>query len=219
MFWWKAGAIVLILIVLLLIFLYFLKVRLSINLSVKGKDIELKVEVVILRFRVFKATLPVIDMEEDPLELILKGSNNVSGKEEVELSSNEWGSLWHKMNDFLGVLKDQKRLAEVFQIPSLSWETAIGCDQADWTAMVTGFLWAFKSNLIGLLYNVLQMKEPFFQVNPRFNQWFFETHFSCMISFRLGKAIGQVFRIRRQYKRRRSHRGRASYTRVNEDSS
>jgi hypothetical protein len=186
--------------------------------SVKGKDTNFHLEVFVSRFRVYKTTLPLIDMEEDPVELILKSHNTVTGKEEISLPPKSWGNLWHKLNDFWSVLRKQERFAQIFHISHFSWETVIGCEQADWTAMVTGFLWAFKSNLIGLLYSVLQMKEPTFQVNPRYNQWIFETHFSCMISFRLGKAIGQVFRIRRQYKRRRSHRGRASYTRINEDS-
>jgi hypothetical protein len=218
LFWWKLGGFVLILIFLLIIFLYFLKVRLSLDLLVKGKDMEFQVEVFIWRFRVFKAVLPSIEIEEDPFELILKSHNNVTGKEDIEVSSKQWGALWQKVKDIWAVVKNQKQLSRIFSISNFSWETAVGCDQADWTAMITGFLWAIKSNVIGLLYSVLQMNGMTWEVNPRFNQWMFETHFSCMISFRLGKAIGQVFRIRRQYKRRRSHRGRASYSRVDEDS-
>jgi hypothetical protein len=218
LFWLKTGGSALILIFLLVICLYFLKIKLFLDLSVKGKNMEFKVEVFIWRFRVFKTTIPSLDIEEDPFEIILKSHNNITGTENIGLSSKEWGPLWHKMKDIWGVVKKQKRLSRIFYISNFSWKTAIGCDQADRTAMITGVMWTVKSNVIGLLYSMLQMNGVTFDVNPRFNQWVFETHFSCMISFRLGKAIGQVFRIRRQYKKRRLHRGRASHSRVNEDS-
>ena len=218
LFWWKMAAIVLLFSFLLFICLYFLKVRLSIDLSVKGKDMHVQIEVFISRFRVFKMTLPSLDIEEDPFELIIKSHNTVTGKEEIGVSSKELGPQWRKLGDFWRTVKDQRKLLQLFQIHHFSWETEIGCDQADWTAMVTGFMWAIKTNVIGLLNSVLKISDMEFDVRPRFNQWVFETHFSCMISFRLGKAIGQAVRIRRQYKRRRHTRGRASYSRVNEDS-
>ena len=132
--------------------------------------------------------------------------------EDDEDSENKHG-VFKRMNDFLagnnnGVFEENiKNLSmKSLKITNIRWYTTIGVTEADKTAWLSGFLWTLKACLFGLIENVFlrnSLEKPLFMIQPDYSQVFtFQTHFTCMIRFRLGHAILTGYKIAKQVKGR-----------------
>jgi hypothetical protein len=91
------------------------------------------------------------------------------------------------------------------------WRTAVGTNDAMWTAMVTGLIWSAKTTAIGLLSQIVRLTaDPQLTVEPVYNEPHFSTEGQFNAKIRLGYALfaGIVLipRIRKaQGTQRRAH--------------
>jgi len=95
------------------------------------------------------------------------------------------------------------KLLNMIHIHKIKWATTIGLDDAQLSAIISGVIWAIKGQIMAFLFNrIKQVERPIMDVRPVFQGWAFSTHFTCMISFRIGKTILAVYRIAKRWKRR-----------------
>ncbi|AIF45370.1 DUF2953 domain-containing protein [Virgibacillus sp. SK37] len=102
---------------------------------------------------------------------------------------NEWKQLLQSSSKLLTFLLSN------IQFKKLTWRTAGGAGDACITGTVTGLIWSLKGIIIGQLVEKSNLKcEPFINVEPHFQQTFFQTELTCMVSIRIGKAIHVFFK-------------------------
>lgn len=216
MLWLKIGAGLIGILILIILFLYFSIIKIDLEGEIRGLNGSLKGQIYLFRIRVFRFTVPKVHLEEDPLELIIHQDSNLSD-EDLKLDGLDLSKFVQSTKGILDILK-QEPLKKVFHLKKLRWETFIGTGEADRTAILTGVVWSLKTVCLKGVQFLMDLDSADINVVPFFNHWRFETSFSCMISFRLGKAIRQAFWIRKQLKRRRLLHGRSSHSRTHEDS-
>ncbi|MFT8317317.1 MAG: DUF2953 domain-containing protein [Sporolactobacillus sp.] len=125
--------------------------------------------------------------------------------------------------DWIYSLKKVQRTLEICHVPEriqvtdFVWITSVGTGEADKTALLTGAIWSLKCLILPLITGWLDDPPPRIKVVPLFQEKRLATRFSCMISFKAGKAMLMMRQIRRQMKEGERD-GRTSNTRVNEDS-
>ncbi|MCK8825725.1 DUF2953 domain-containing protein [Fuchsiella alkaliacetigena] len=83
------------------------------------------------------------------------------------------------------------------QCEKLLWRTEFGVKDPAWTGILTGVIWALKSNLYSILSNIAEsMVRPDFKVIPDFNQVNkIDVEFKSIFSLRLGNIISVGTRI------------------------
>ncbi|MEW8986888.1 MAG: DUF2953 domain-containing protein, partial [Bacillus sp. (in: firmicutes)] len=75
-------------------------------------------------------------------------------------------------------------------INDIQWHSVVGVGDAATTGTLTGALWSVKGSLLGLLSLYMRIKEmPKLSISPSFLRPVSETHFQCMIQFRIGYAM------------------------------
>lgn len=192
-------------------------IKIQVNADLEGLDGQLKATIYLWRLKVFHMSLPNIKVDEEPLEVTIESKTNASDEKEKTFDKIQLMDMYDTVKDLVSIMKKGK-VTKIYQFRDFNWETTIGTGQADQTAIIYGVCWTFKSILIRGMQAFFVIENPSYVVHPIFNQGYFETHFSCMISFRLGKAIRQALWIRKQLKRRRLLHGGTSYSRTHEDS-
>ncbi len=218
MLWLKIGIGALGGVLSLLIVLYFSILHIKMHIEIKQLDFKLTVQIFLWRIRILNFKIPEVQLEKDPLEFVFEQESSLTQDQAVDLESDELASMFQQLKGMFALLKERKQIREMLHIENLTWESAVGCEEADWTAMTVGLLWTIKSFGLRMIQSIVDLQNPQLKVVPVFNKWYLETHFSCMISFRLGKAITQALWIRKQLKRRRLLHGRPSHSRTHEDS-
>ncbi|QYR19954.1 DUF2953 domain-containing protein [Paenibacillus sp. sptzw28] len=141
------------------------------DIRFKGFSMELKKEIFAedLTDSKQQSTMANIDVHKimrnfGKFELILKQSSNLFG-------------LARRM---LGRVK----------LTEWQWRTAVGTNDAMWTAMVTGFVWSAKTTAIGLLSQIVRLTaDPQLSVEPVYNEPHFSTEGTFTANIRLGYAL------------------------------
>ncbi|MFD1066035.1 DUF2953 domain-containing protein [Oceanobacillus locisalsi] len=166
---------------IVLIFLFFLQSKWAIQVDYQFPDKQvLQISVFLYRWCVIKEKclrLPRFDQTE------------------MEKSYLDYYKLLRRSKQQL--LKELRlpSLLQPFHVLDFKWRTRGGTGNAFTTAVFNGTIWAMKGWLIGYLGQYLKFsKNPQIQVQPDFKNNRLEMDFSCMISFRLGKAIVGIIR-------------------------
>lgn len=116
-----------------------------------------------------------------------KEFNDEIDKDKVVSSIEKYKHILHVTRDLKGWIKDT--LARV-NLTEWRWSTTLGTGDAMWTAMATGAVWSIKTAIIGLLSQMVQVKNaPVMEVNPNFSGTAFKTEWSCIAQIRFGYAI------------------------------
>lgn len=95
-----------------------------------------------------------------------------------------------------------QKLLMVFSVSRLSWQTEVGVDDAAVTAWLYGVFWTIQAMLVGVVSRFMRMKKPpDLMVIPHFQQRFFTSNISCIVTGPLGKAIVAGVRLFLLYKK------------------
>lgn len=116
-----------------------------------------------------------------------KEFNDQIDKDKVVSALEKYKQLLRLTRDLKGWARDT--LSKV-NLMEWRWSTSIGTGDAMWTAMATGAVWSVKTGIIGVLSQMVQLKNgPIMEVKPNFNQPAFTTEWSCIAQIRFGYAI------------------------------
>lgn len=74
-------------------------------------------------------------------------------------------------------------------IDKFSWRTRVGLDDAMYTALAAGSIWAFKGSLLSFLSTRKQLKLFTIEVQPDFSSQILTTHLNCILKVRIGHII------------------------------
>ncbi|MEK3881500.1 DUF2953 domain-containing protein [Paenibacillus sp. PL2-23] len=107
--------------------------------------------------------------------------------DKVARSIDRLRDILHMVRDLTGLIR--KTMSHV-KLTDWRWTTSVGTGDAMWTAMATGAVWSIKTSILGVLSQMVQIKNnPSVSVNPSFNHPAFTTEWSCIAQIRLGYAI------------------------------
>ncbi len=70
-------------------------------------------------------------------------------------------------------------------VEEIDWKTNIGLQDAMYTGIGTGNLWAFKGILVSLLSLNSRLEKLHLKINPEFNEQIFRSNLSCIIKMRI----------------------------------
>jgi len=116
-----------------------------------------------------------------------KEFNDEIDADKVVSSIEKYKHILYVTRDLKGWIKNT--LARV-NLTEWRWSTTLGTGDAMWTAMATGAVWSIKTAIIGLLSQMVQVKNaPFMEVHPSFSGTVFKTEWSCIAQIRFGYAI------------------------------
>ncbi|MYL44779.1 DUF2953 domain-containing protein [Virgibacillus halodenitrificans] len=164
---------------IILLSLLIAKINLQLHLAYSDKDQYLYMEFFIFNLKLYKKKMLFrLTSEGNSMEL-----NN------YPIKLNEWKEILQSSSKLLSIILSN------ISIKKLKWKTAGGMGEACVTGTVTGLVWSLKGIILGQLVEKSNMRcEPSIYVEPYFQQTFFQTELTCMISFRIGKAIHVFFK-------------------------
>ncbi|TCP32056.1 DUF2953 family protein [Scopulibacillus darangshiensis] len=193
-----------VIIILFLWFFGFLNVEFNGCFSVNNSELEIKVKLWFITL--LKLRVPEMDFNMIPFKASMEAELPISD-EEIKIEQNDFGKWFHQLEDSFNLirnfLKEKESFLKVFKLKRLSWVTTVGGGEAHITAVLSGMIWAVKSNILRMISQWFVLKEqPKLHVNPLFQASYAETRVSCMISFRMGQAIIAGYRFAKYWKRR-----------------
>ncbi|MBM7644821.1 hypothetical protein JOD45_001028 [Scopulibacillus daqui] len=198
------GLVILLIFVFLFVILWFCT-YISIDLQglISELDIDGELKIKVWGVTILKKNLEDIDLDVSPFKMVLKSDGD---NDRVSVNIEEFKAGFSKMMKgvkLLGDLNQRYQLLKWFKIKHLMWRTKVGLDDAALTGISAGVIWMIKIQLIRLIDEWFVLKKrPVIDVWPVYQSFAAETEFSCMISFRLGKAIITGYRIAKYWKRR-----------------
>lgn len=147
----------------------------------------------------YKISVPLIKIDEDSAAIVYKQKTQVGEQDEPEQKKKKFTAtdLMHGIEDVKTMVNHVVSLHKVIRsflrkvsIKGIQWHSVIGVGDAAATGTLTGALWSVKGSLLGLLSLYLRVKEmPKLSISPSFLLPVSETHFQCMIQFRIGYAM------------------------------
>lgn len=210
---WVIGIGIALLILLILVLIT--KVNISIHYSHRQDDDLLTIKARVWGIPVYRIEVPEISFDEDSSSLVYKQKKQAAKmKQQKSKKKVTKDDLLSKMKDFhrllervVGLHRIVRRFLSHIMIKELQWHTRIGMEDAAATGIAAGGAWMVKGNVVGLLDHYMQLVEPpQYSVEPNYEGSNSQTNLSCMISFRLGHAMGAAFQIVKFWKGR-PHRG------------
>ncbi|HEX7064795.1 MAG TPA: DUF2953 domain-containing protein [Bacillales bacterium] len=207
---WLIGAILAIILFIILFLLT--KVHISIHYHHHDDD-SLTLRFQAWGFTVYTLKVPELSIDEESSSLVFKEEKQAgpaTGKEnEKKVTKDEFLAHLEKFRRLLGSIEGFHRITKRFlsrvEVSRFKWHTRMGLGDAAWTGMATGAVWAVKGNMIGLItYYMKLITEPDLSVEPVWQNDYSRTELSCMISFRIGQAMGAGLQIVKYWKGRES---------------
>lgn len=196
-----------ILVVLLLIFCLLLLTPVRIEIIYRRQEQEDHAEVVVsfwFRWLRLRWMLPQMDWQG-----LTKGLEvETNQKQSIEITKERLEQIKERTDRLVDLipefLRNIRRFLRHVHFTHFHWSTVIGTGEAMETGLMSGLLWAIKTNLYTFLNQVIPFDQPpEMEVVPRFAQSVFSTSFQSIICFRMGYAILAMTHVLRQYWKRR----------------
>ncbi|MBA2871754.1 hypothetical protein HNQ85_002029 [Anoxybacillus calidus] len=196
----------------LICFIMFISMmRMSILIDVKhaqGDDrvkITLKTLFGLIRYTI---NIPLVKVDKESLGIIVSRRDEMSyGKSNVEIQPKK---NKYTPSEIVDSLKQTKRFVNhVVHLHSIlkkflshiavtkfEWHTTFGTGDAAYTGMAIGIGWSVKYGIVAIVSRYMKLKTgPVITITPSFQQAMSQTHFICMIHFRIGHAMLAGMRI------------------------
>ncbi|MBU9714655.1 DUF2953 domain-containing protein [Evansella tamaricis] len=202
-----------ILLALLLPFLIFFKVKVYITYVHDGKDDDLSVKFTLLFGLIkYKIKVPVLAIDDESPSVFYKekresalGTKEMEEKFTLHRFLDDMKHFERFVKRVIGFHTIVRKFMKKVSINEFYWKTLMGTGDAALTGSTSGFLWATKGNIIGIMANYMKLKsEPKIEVVPEFQQMTLKTSFKCMVSFRIGHAILAGIKVLRHLKKGRT---------------
>jgi hypothetical protein len=212
--WVWALLILLAFIVVMIILILITKLTITLSLY-HGNDndhfkVKLRAWFGLLRYTI---DIPLVKLDDDGPNIVVE-EKNIRG-DENEPSSEKESKKKITPKDFINSLNDTKqilthvkelhkiirRFLNKVKIDHIHWRTLFGTGDAASTGTMTGAIWGMKGSIIGLISGYMRLQsQPSIEVVPSFQKAIIQTHFSCIIQFRIGNAILVGFKILRYWR-------------------
>ncbi|HET7577882.1 MAG TPA: DUF2953 domain-containing protein [Bacillales bacterium] len=188
---------------LLIILVLVTKLHITIHYNHQHDDDSL-----VIRFRAwgmlaYTYEVPIIAIDEDSPSIELqqeKGGPSQKKESDKKITKHD---ILEKIKLFQRLLENiegfhqiLKRFFRHMKVNCFEWHTRFGLGDAAWTGTATGVVWALKGNIVGLTAHYMNLvAEPQLSVEPVWQVEDSETDLVCMISFRIGHAMGAALQI------------------------
>ena len=190
-------------VILLIVLILFTKIHVTVHYHHYQDDDSLTIRFRAWGMTVYTYEVPMIAFDEETPSILLKQkkkSANVKQKPEKKVTKDDILARIEKFRRLLKNIDNLHRIVKRFlsrmTVSRFEWYTRFGLGDAAWTGMATGAVWAAKGNVIGLIAHYMQLTtEPDISVEPVWQLDHSETDLSCMISFRIGHAMGAGLKI------------------------
>ncbi|MYL41504.1 DUF2953 domain-containing protein [Virgibacillus salexigens] len=169
--------------VLFVSFVLLSKLFIRIQASYIEKHGSITIYVYWFSIRLFKKDILLEDKEED--------------------NKSHFKDLPTNLHELIGLIQESNRLLTIvfrsLVLHQLRWHTKGGAGDASLTGMASGGVWTMKGILSGwILEKSKGSCKPDLQVIPLFQQIYFKTEFSCMVSIRIAQAINACTQVMRE---------------------
>ena len=193
-------------IVALVVMLSLLKIRVKIDYRHDKKTDRLTIYVSTVAGLIrFKRTFSILEFDVDDRNVRIEETTTHSFSEKQnqkkrqitqdQLKSGQQKGQRLKTN-IVGLYQIITAFLSHVHCERLTWHSIVGTGDAAETGVLTGLLWSLKSVILGWGSQFVNMKTPSnFLVTPDFNHLRLETHFTCILKFRLGHDIFAGVRI------------------------
>lgn len=156
--------------------------------------------------------IPLVKVDPEDASIIVKEEKKMGNQDASKISGdtkkitptkiiNNIKKVKELLNHVVGFHRIIRRFFSHIHITDLEWKSGVGVGDASHTGMIVGGLWTVKGSMVGLVSHYMKLKaKPNISITPYFQHLYSETHLTCMISFRIGYAIGAVLRILKYWK-------------------
>jgi hypothetical protein len=131
------------------------------------------------------------------------------------MKSIDWThALLRHTDDLLGWVR---RTLNHVRVTEWKWTSAVGTDDAMWTAMLTGMAWSVKTTAIGVLSQLIRLEtDPEIAVQPVYQQAYFSTEgkFTAKISFGYAIFAGIMLAVKMKHAAKGVPGGIAGWQRI-----
>lgn len=189
---WLILALIILFLLILLIMITKLTIVLNYRHSKDDDELTLKFKIWFGLIR-YKISVPLIKIDDDSPSIVYK--KKVNEKEETkQFSAEDLNNSFHDMKELLKHVFSLHKIVRHFfrkvSVKKMEWYSIVGIGDAAFTGMLTGALWSVKGGLIGVISHYTKLKElPIISITPNFQRAATQTHFQCMIQFRIGYAM------------------------------
>lgn len=203
-------AVVVFLLGLFIILFIFGLINISVDIRYIGGKPDFTIKVLLWKIRLLTIRSSQMKMGMFPFKFLFRGKIDALKKDlETTQSIEGWDihKILEKWESVSSKIKKESNLTHeilnLFRIHNIKWVTTLGLEDAPLTAFSVGIVWAVKYNVLGRLLSIMKgMERPAIDVRPAYQEMMFQTHITCIISFRIGKAIHTARRIAKIRKRR-----------------
>lgn len=190
-------------VILLIVLILITKIHVTVHYHHQQDDDSLTIRFRAWGITVYTYEVPMIAFDEESSSILLKQKKktaNVKQKSEKKVTKDDILARIEKFRRLLKNIDNLHRIVKRFlsrmTVSRFEWYTRFGIGDAAWTGMATGAVWAAKGNVIGLIAHYMRLAaEPDISVEPVWQLDHSETDLSCMISFRIGHAMGAGLKI------------------------
>ncbi|MGM0903366.1 MAG: DUF2953 domain-containing protein [Bacillota bacterium] len=159
----------------------------------------------------YKKEIPVIKIDDDSPEVVLKEKTKMGPKEETtnaEENSFDKQDLVNSLNDTKALLEHVfgmhiliRKLLSKVKIKKFEWHTGVGIGDAASTAILCGAIWSVKGAILGLISNYMRLTvRPVLTVTPNFQQFASQIKLKCIFQIRVGHAIWTGMKLVKYWK-------------------
>ena len=181
----------------------------------QAADDFVRLEVYLLRrLLAYHTTIPIVQIIQHRglpwLETELKsrreGLKTHSGREQRFVAKTfdiylnkplKWRHIVREVNYLFCLYRRfASRIKRAMRCEKFIWRTGCGCDDAAMTALVSGFLWVVKSEVLVFLKRRIGFAvRPVIQVQPIFDAVKVEVEFECIFTIRVGNVINAAWSL------------------------
>jgi hypothetical protein len=156
----------------------------------------------------YTINIPLVKVDKESPGIIVSRRDEMSyGKSNVEIQPKKNKYTPSKIVDSLKQTKQfvhhvvhlhsiLKKFLSHIAVTKFEWHTTFGAGDAAYTGMAVGVGWSVKYGIVAIVSKYMKLKTvPVVTITPSFQQATSQTHFICMIHFRIGHAMLAGMRI------------------------
>lgn len=193
----------LLLVSILLILLLLSTITLRISCTIRKGGVSLDIGIGLWGREWVTLRLDEKTLEERMIQFFIQSKDKKKEQDEHDESGRKkWPHILERLLfDTESLIQANQKILAILHFQDIRWRTEMGLGEAQETAIGCGIIWALKASLLKLISNQI-VDEPDIQVVPFFQTYRLQTMLSCMISFKLGKAMVRARQVMKFLKRR-----------------
>ena len=122
-------------------------------------------------------------------DVLSKNIENIFNKNEL-FKAYQRAMYYHKKYKTVGIYMKNKTVIDL-----MNWDSEIGVDEANVTAIITGVAWALKSNIFALTKKYFAVNKSSINIVPNYNRISFKTNLHCIIKVKIAHIINASIKL------------------------